>query len=148
MTGPPPVTAVPAAVVDASVWTSRFVVQDVHHVPSRQWLEAQMTGGGLVIAPTLLLTEVAGAVARRSGDPGLAHRVVRDILLLTESRLVGLDRRLGADAARLAADLRLRGADAVYVAVAHSLQIPLITWDREQLTRAAGRIALRTPWQR
>jgi predicted nucleic acid-binding protein len=48
-------------------------------------------------------------------------------------------------AARCALDLRLRGADAVYVAVAHSLQVPLITWDREQLTRAAGRIAVRTP---
>ena len=38
--------------------------------------------------------------------------------------------------ARLAAEYRLRGADACYVAVAVALGISLISWDVEQLERA------------
>lgn len=120
-------------------------MRDVHHAASRQWLQAHLVAGGRVVAPTLLLPEVAGAVTRRSGDPALGYRVVHDITRLAEVQFVGLDGQLGASAARLAAELRLRGADAVYVAIAHGLDIPLITWDREQLNRARTHIAARTP---
>ncbi len=67
------------------------------------------------------------------------------MLRLPVLHLVTLHRQLGISAAQLAADLHLRGADAVYVAIAEALSLPLVTWDREQLTRAAGRIAVRTP---
>ncbi len=135
----------PAAVVDASVWISRFIAQDVHHRPSRQWLETHLTAGGRVLAPTLLLAEVGGAVVRRVANPMVARQIVRDIIQLPASHLVSVDQQLGASAAWFAVDLRLRGADSVYVAVAHRLQIPLITWDREQLTRTVGWITARTP---
>jgi predicted nucleic acid-binding protein len=45
----------------------------------------------------------------------------------------------------MAADLRLRGAEVVYVAAAYLLQVPLVTWDREQRQRAASVIAVQTP---
>ena len=45
----------------------------------------------------------------------------------------------------LDAVLRLRGADATYVAVAQRLDLPLITWDREQLERASRLITVRSP---
>ncbi|MBI2940706.1 MAG: hypothetical protein HYY04_09750 [Chloroflexi bacterium] len=48
-------------------------------------------------------------------------------------------------AAGLAATLRLRGADAIYVALADRLKLPLVTWDQEQLTRARPLVATRTP---
>jgi len=41
-----------------------------------------------------------------------------------------------------AAELKRRGADAVYVAVAESLGAPLVTWDEERLTRLAGAITV------
>ena len=40
-------------------------------------------------------------------------------------------------AAQVAVDLHLRGADAVYVATAQRLSVPLVTWDREQLDRSS-----------
>ena len=49
-------------VVDASVWVSRLVPQDAHHATSRQWLERQLMEGALLIAPVLVLAEVAGAL--------------------------------------------------------------------------------------
>jgi len=132
-------------VVDASVWVSRLVPQDVHHVQSRSWLEQYTADGNLLVAPVILLPEVAGAVARRTGLSELGQQAIQAILRIPGLRLVTLDSRLGLEAARLAADLRLRGADAVYVAVAHRLRLPLITWDEEQRLRAATAIVVRTP---
>ena len=88
-------------VVDASVIVSRLVPHDVHHEPTRRWLMHHVGDGGLLIAPTLLLAEVAGAVARRTGKARLARRAVATVLCLPGLRLVSLDEAL----ARMAADL-------------------------------------------
>jgi predicted nucleic acid-binding protein len=132
-------------VIDASVWVSRLVPQDAHHAISRRWLERYISSGGLLVAPVLLLAEIAGAIARRTGEPDLARRALEGVLRVPNLRLVSTDPQLGKEAARLAADLRLRGADAMYMAVAHHLNIPLVTWDRQQRERAAGMISVRMP---
>ena len=135
-------------VVDASVWVSRLVPQGVHHAASRRWLEEQAAMGDLVIYPTLLLAEVAGAVSRRTGHAELAHQAVQLLLRLTQLRLVPLDSRLGRSAAQWAAEIGLRGADAVYVATAHHLNVPLVTLDREQRARAGRLVEVQFPGQR
>jgi predicted nucleic acid-binding protein len=135
-------------VVDASVWVSRLVPQDVHHAASRRWLQDQAAAGDLLISPTLLLAEVAGAVSRRTGGAELAHQAVQMLLRVPELRLVSLDSRLGRSAARLASQAALRGADAVYLAAAEQLNLPLVTWDREQLVRARGLVQVQTPGSR
>jgi predicted nucleic acid-binding protein len=132
-------------VVDASVWVSRLVPQDVYHVSSRRWLEQYTAGGGRSVAPVLLLAEVAGAIARRTGQTDLAHQAVNDLFRLRALRIVPIDRRLGRLAAQLAADLSLRGADATYVAIAQYLNIPLITWDGDQQAKAGKTIKVYTP---
>jgi predicted nucleic acid-binding protein len=132
-------------VLDASVWVSALRPQDVNHGVSDQWL-AQCTGAGNgIVVPTLFLAEVGGAVARRAGASGLGRQAIADILADTTIQLVAVDHVLAESAARHAADLLLRGADAIYVALAEQLGIPLITWDQEQLTRAASQIAVQTP---
>lgn len=132
-------------VVDASVWVSRLVSRDVHHDTSRRWLEQYTEQGGRIVTPALLLPEVAGAIARRTGESKLANRVVNQLQRLPHLQLVAIDQRLGQAAARLAANLGLRGADAVYVAVAEQLMIPLLTWDNEQIAKAGERVQAFTP---
>jgi predicted nucleic acid-binding protein len=134
--------SVRATVVDASVWVSRFVPVDANHAASRAWFGAHLSAGGILVAPTLLLAEVAGAISRRTGDAVLGRAAGERIVALPEVQIVGLDRRLGDLAARLAAEHRLRGADAVYVALAFGLGVPLFTWDAEQLARATGLVEL------
>jgi len=124
-------------VVDASVWVSALVPGDAHHAVSRAWLEAEDVAERLLVAPALLLPEVAAAISRRTGRPALARRAVRSLSRLSALRLVELDADLAEHAARLAADHALRLADSVYVAVAKHLALPLATWDREQARRAA-----------
>ncbi len=134
-------------VVDASVWVSRFVPGDEYHLLSRSWLATMLTRGDNVASPALLLPELAGAIARRTGFVDLATRAVELIQEHLTVRLIPIDALLAEEGARLAGKLRLRGADAVYVAVANQLGIPLITWDHEQLTKG-GRVAtVLTPGQ-
>ena len=132
-------------VVDASVWVSRFVGGDVHHVPSRLWLARLVEEGATTAAPALLLAEVAGAIARRTDRPELAIEALSLLQRLPSMRLVPIEMELAQLAGQLAADLGLRGADAVYVSLAHRLGVPLVTWDREQRERSTASIDVRTP---
>ncbi len=134
-----------AVVIDASVWVSRLVPSDVHHSISRVWLESRAAAGDQFVAPTLALSEIAGAIARRTGRPRSAHDAVAVIARIPALRLVPVDRRLAQLAARLAADHSLRGVDAIYVALASVLSLPLVTLDQEQLTRAASIITAQQP---
>jgi predicted nucleic acid-binding protein len=124
-------------VVDASVWVARLVPQDAFHPAVRDWMAAQRALETLMAAPGLLLAEVAGALARRTGDPELARRGIAALQNLPELRLVEMDRTLIQHAAELAARQGLRGADACYVAVAADLDLPLATLDDDQRRRAS-----------
>ena len=129
-------------VIDASIWVSRLVPQDVFHSSVSAWLETQRLNGQFFLSPGLLLPEVAGAISRRTGDASLAQRAVNRLQNLPGLRLVEMDLSLIETAAHLAADLGLRGADAVYVATAFALKLPLATLDQNQKERAASTVAV------
>jgi predicted nucleic acid-binding protein len=138
-------TSTTMAVVDASVWVSRLVSADVHHRTSQTWREAFVGSGGQCVAPVLLLAEVAGAMARRTTEARLGQAALQLVLHMAALRIVNVERRIGMTAAQMAADLGLRGADALYVAFAQQVNVPLITWDQEQLDRTRSAIAARQP---
>jgi hypothetical protein len=80
------------------------------------------------------------SLGRFPGAPAswrLATRALKLLLHLPGLRLVALDRRLGKANAQLAASAGLRGADAVYAALAQHLSIPLVTWD-DEIGQSAG----------
>jgi len=130
-------------IVDASVWVSRVVPVDVFHQPVKTWLEEQRSKGAVFLSPALLLAEVAGAISRRTGQPELAKQAIASLIRLPELRLVEMEQTLVQEAAQLAAELGLRGADSFYVAVAARLNLPLATLDEDQKNRAASRINLK-----
>lgn len=132
-------------VVDASVWVSRLLPQDTKHAATQGWLERHVRDESLTASPTLALAEVVGAVARRTGSARLGTRAVQALLDLPGLRLIAVDQRLAMTAARLAAELSLRGADAVYVAAALDLGLPLVSWDAEQRKRGRRLIRVHTP---
>jgi predicted nucleic acid-binding protein len=126
-------------VVDASVWVVRLVQEDVFHELVRDWMTEKRKEGVEFLSPSLSLAEVAGAISRRTGDPSLGMRAIELIQHLPGLRLVEMDQPLMDEAASLAAELGLRGADSTYVAVAVRLDIPLVTLDVDQKERAAKR---------
>jgi predicted nucleic acid-binding protein len=135
------------SVVDASVWVSRFMPDDAFHEASRAWITTMVTSGELLVAPIILLAEVAGAIARRTGDRKLGYQSVQQIRQVPTLQIIALDESLGDYAAQLASDLQIRGLDATYVAVARRLDIPLVTWDQEQLDRARAVVSAHAPDQ-
>lgn len=133
------------SVVDASVWVSRFWPDDAFHTTSRSWIIETTRSGHLLVAPTIMLAEVSGAIARRTGDRQLGYQIVQQIKQLPTLQLITVDDSLGQFSAQLASEFQLRGADAIYVATASRLQMPLISWDGEQIARVAELIEVFTP---
>ena len=119
--------------------------RDAHHATSRQWYGPWLSRNRHVNGPILLLSEVGGAIARRTGSAAIAHQAIDDLLTDPALTLFPTDGHLGEMAARLAADLHLRGADALYVALALYLDVPLITWDDQQRERASHLIEVYRP---
>ena len=129
-------------VVDASIWVSRLVPQDEFHLLCKSWLAQKRTAGTILVSPTLLLVEVAGAISHRTGDTTLAERAVQNLEHLTSLRLVEMGQTVIETAAALAAKLGMRGADAIYVAVAQHLNIGLATLDEDQRNKASKVISI------
>ncbi len=112
------------AVVDANLWIARVLRDDRFHVESSRWLNDWFRLGHEVAVPTLLLSELSGGLARQTGHPDIGLAAVADLYIFPRFGTVDLDESLARAAAHLAADLRLRGADAVYAALAQRLGVP------------------------
>lgn len=132
-------------VVDATVWVSWLFPTDAFHDRSSAWIRQTVSRRTFLVAPVLLLPEVAGAVSRRSGQTSLGLEAVARLQRLRSLRLIALDSGLAELAVRSAAELHLRGADSVYVALTRRLGIPLVTWDEEQRERARHAVVTQTP---
>ncbi len=134
-----------SVVVDASVWVSWFVAWDVNYNASRQWMERYVTQGGQLVAPAFLLVEAAAAISRRTREPAMARGAVRELYYVPAIRFQSPNSTLFWGEVEIAADLHLRAGDAAYIALARQLNIPLVSWDREQLQKAANLTAAYTP---
>ncbi len=132
-------------VVDASVWVSYFIKSEVAYTASRSWVARQAEVGVPILGPSHVLAEIAGAVSRRTGHQDLGRVTSTLVSGLPGFRIVAIDQELADLSASVAATLQLRGADAVYVALALLADVPLVTWDKQQLTRGARVAQTLTP---
>ncbi|TAK31623.1 MAG: PIN domain-containing protein [Chloroflexota bacterium] len=132
-------------VVDASVWMSVFWPDDPRHAISRAWIERQVGAEEQLLIPALALPEVAGPIRRRTGAHYLAQQAVNAMLDLPGVTIIPITEELGKLSGELAGMLCLRGADAVYAALAFMQSIPLVSWDQEHIERCPGHVATRTP---
>ena len=132
-------------IVDASVWVARFLGVDKHHDVSSTCITALLESDSRLVIPVLAWPEVAGAIARRSGNAGYGNNAVAAIRAMRWIENVSMDDLLAEKSAQIAATLKLRGADAVYVALAVVRRAPLITLDTEMLERARDVAEVLTP---
>lgn len=132
-------------VLDASVWVSLCHRADRHHKSSTAWLEAALTDGVPLVAPSLLLVEVGAAIGRLTGDKAVAAAAVAAIVELGGLEIVPLTEERSRRAAEIAGSTGVRGADAVYLEVAAQRGDVLVTWDRQQLDRGTAAARVETP---
>ena len=133
------------AVIDASVYVALIDAHESEHHESWAWFEQAKTSQEPVIAPVILLTEVSAVLSRGVGNPALAHQVVQQLLHSRVIELSPVTAGLAGRAATIAADHRIRGCDAIYVALAEQLDDRLVTLDQGQLERGAAVVTVHKP---
>lgn len=125
--------------VDACVWVAAYDPQDRFRRDSVVFLSAAMRRRTRLVAPAIMPLEVACVLARRAGSPEVGESASRRLRTALGLQLLAVDEKLLALATRLGTKRLLRGADALYAAVAEATRSPLITWDSALLERARGR---------
>lgn len=133
------------AVLDASVIVALFSANEPHHAASREWFIQATAVAEPLIAPVIVLAEVAAALSRAKGDPALARQVIQ---LLNQGglfELVPISLALAEQAAAVATSAQIRGCDALYVALAQQLDQTLITLDNEQWARSQAVVRVQKP---
>jgi len=131
--------------VDANVFVSASSLGDVFHTDSDDFLGRVQRSGRPLYCPSLLLPETASGIIRPTGNTIAAQVAVRSVETFPGMMLVTLTEQRAEQAAQIAISCRLRGADAIYVAVAQEFGTTLITWDAEMLTRGAQAVTVMTP---
>lgn len=133
------------AVIDASVNIALVNAHEREHSRSWVWFEQARAADESIVAPVILLSEVAAALSRGVGDPTLAHRVVQQLARSEVIELIPITLAVAQRAASIAAEHRIRGCDAVYVALADQLSDTLVTLNRQQIERGAALVTVRAP---
>ena len=131
--------------VDASVYISAMNPAEAGFMGSAAFLQRLREPSWPVFSPTLRLVEVAAATARANADLTRVLAITRALSNLPGQTWVALDESLATEAARMAAEARLRGADAVYAAVASRHRCVLVTRDHQQLERLPQKLTVLTP---
>lgn len=132
-------------VIDASVFVSAARASEPGHAQSLALLEWVGKTSARVFLPTLVLAEVAAALSRSGLAAQTAQSYALGIGTLPSVILVPLDAALAREAATLAAQRSLRGADSIYLAAAALVMGALVTLDREQRERSAGVVTALSP---
>ncbi len=136
-----------AFVLDASVLIAAALPNEPFHTDAKAVMERLMAEQAILYLPAIALAEVAAAIARGVGDERLALAVVAEYGMRPDLQRVAVDVALGDLAAEIAAKQRIRGCDAVYVALAYTEQAVLITLDGQQRERAPSAVPAHTPAQ-
>jgi len=132
-------------VIDTSVYVAMLQKSEVGHEESRKWFGAAQEAEEIIYAPGILLTEVAAAFSRGKHNRAMAKEAIRDLWLDELIELIPISLNLCQRAAVIAAEQKIRGCDAIYVALAEQLQTELVTLDRQQLERGAAVVPTRRP---
>ncbi|NCC36092.1 MAG: PIN domain-containing protein [Chloroflexia bacterium] len=131
--------------LDANIFVRDASPNDPEHATCHALIAQLYQRTTTIVVPFLVLPEIAGALSRSFRDPMRARLEVDLLRDLRHIQFVPLDATITHEAAELAADRALRGADAVYVAVARRYGCALVTLDREQRERAALVVRTLTP---
>ena len=131
--------------IDANVWIGALDVRDPLSATCRACLLKAAEKSATLYSPLLLPIEVAATIGRKTRDARHGRSASRWVRGFRGHLWQPLSEEVAEIAERFAATLFLRGADAVYVAVAHLSDAILLTYDAEVIERTSGTIRVMTP---
>jgi len=132
-------------VVDASVFVADAHPGEPHHRAANLFLQYAAATLLPIYTPAIALAEIAAAIARGHNRATWAQRLVKKLQSFPHIEITPIEGVLANSAAELAAQQRLRGCDAVYVALAQSKGATLISLDQEHKLRAPTTMTVHTP---
>ncbi len=132
-------------VLDASVLVALFSPSDSFHGRSVKLFEELEAKDVDILIPSLALAEVTAALFRRTGNYEFAHAALRTLKESEVIRTEDVTVELASRAARLVRYAPLRGADAIYLALAELEDAVLYTFDSEQRERGKNIVETREP---
>jgi predicted nucleic acid-binding protein len=132
-------------VFDASVIVSSFLEKEKFHKEAKLVLDQAISTGETIILPEIVLPEVASAIARGIGNSAHAIDFCKELRKIPNFIFVPIDELLSEIAVEIASKYFLRGADAIYVALAYRYNAELITLDKEQMVKASKIIKVIMP---
>jgi len=133
-------------IIDTSVYVATLNRSEVNHQVCVQWMKKVKNDGVQLYAPNIILAEVAAAISRGQNDLEAAKSAIKHLESIILMELVPVSPELAADAAQIAAEQRIRGCDAVFVALAKQRDDILITLDRQQMERSQDIIQVSEPF--
>jgi predicted nucleic acid-binding protein len=131
--------------LDTSVYINALNPAEEGSSESELFLERVFQRPWPVFSPTLLLVEMAAAISRVFDDAEQGLAMARATRGLPGQIWVPIEESLADEAAQIGAEHRLRGADAVYGAVARIYGTTLVTRDHQQLERLRPALSVLTP---
>lgn len=123
-------------VIDACVYVSSIRKQEPQHKASRLFLGQVRAQQAPVKSPETLVVEVAGALGRGTEGSADAMSYALGLRRLPGHQFIPVDRELADLAAKVGAEKKLKGMDAIYAALADKEGARLITVDNELINRA------------
>ncbi len=133
--------------VDASVWVNASGKNELGYAQSRRMLAEIVQQKISIYVPTLILAEVGGALSRRRTKLQRINRIITQIATLQYLHLIPIDLSIAQHAQDLAIQHRLKGADAIYVAIASLHRCKLVSLDQEHLGLSNDIVVVQTPTQ-
>lgn len=129
-------------VIDASVWLSALLPNDVHYRYTVPWRDQIEVSGEQIVVPAHFPAEVAGVLSRTGSNRAFIADTLDDIGSERLFTILPISTAFGRLCAEMASLAAVRGSDAIYLALAQFLDVPMLTWDRQQ--RERGSIFCRT----
>jgi len=132
-------------IIDASVFVAAILADEPHHKEAIGFLHRCASEGVSRMVPAIIAAEIMGPVSRRTARPVLARQFFMSLRARPDFVVLSIDQTIGDEAGEVASLQGIKGCDAVYIAIARLLGVPLITLDREQLERAPADVEAFTP---
>jgi predicted nucleic acid-binding protein len=131
--------------IDASVLVAIFDESDIFHRISLELFESIVQTDTKILIPAFALVEVAGALSRKGHH---YDNVIEYLYRLRSHRnieFLAMTTELYELAADIAIQLKVKGADSIYIAVSYHYNLKLVTYDNEQRDRGGKIVATATP---
>jgi len=131
--------------LDASVIISAAKPDEFYFEKSKAFLNQIREKEIKVFLPEIIIPEIASGLLRATKNPKISYRLALSLRTVPNFSFVPVDSKLANLASWVVCQIKLKGTDAIYVALAYDYNLELITLDKEQLKRSKKLIKVTRP---